>query len=140
MSCYFSFDIYKSLLMEIIYSILPSHRGSPTSINSMPTLKTGTRYTQPIRIDARAPAVTVVRARAMLPGGELGPIASASYLMNVQAKLPIMSLIADPIDLWSTESGIHAHPHQRGREWERPTDVTFVDRDRSTGCARPQRL
>jgi hypothetical protein len=65
--------------------------------------------------------------------GELGPVVSASYFMNVPATLPMISLVVDPDDLWEHERGIDANPYQRGIDWERAADVTFVDRDHVSG-------
>ena len=71
-----------------------------------------------------------MRARALSPEGELGPVKSASYWVGVQASLPMMSLIVDPKDLWDPEQGIYVQATQRGDAWERPVDMTFVDSDR----------
>jgi hypothetical protein len=106
----------------------------------LPTRATGVTYTQPIHMSAATPAVTVVRARAVLPGGRLGPVASASYFVGVPATLPMMSLIVDPDDLWDSERGIYANPRQRGDAWERPVDVTYVDEDRRSGFHVPAGL
>ena len=100
---------------------------------SVPTHASGAAYTQPIHLSAATPAVTVVRARAVLPGGKLGPVVSASYFVGVPATLPLMSLIVDPDDLWAPERGIYANPLETGKAWERPADVTYVDRDRRSG-------
>ena len=99
----------------------------------MPTRTTGATYTQPLHLSAAQPAVTVVRARAVLPDGELGPVVSESYFVGVQATLPLLSLIIEPDDMWSPERGIYANPHQRGRAWERTVDVTYVGEDRRSG-------
>lgn len=96
-----------------------------------PTPANGSIYVQPIRLGA--PAVTVVRARSVFPDGRLGPVVSASYFVGVQTTLPMVSLIVDPEDLWDAERGIYANPHERGDAWERPVDVTYVDRDRTVG-------
>ncbi len=102
---------------------------------SVPTQADGSAYVQPIRLGA--PAVTVVRARAVFPNGRLGPVVSASYFVGVQATLPLVSLIVDPDDLWDAEGGIYANPHERGETWERPVDVTYVDQDRRSGFQVP---
>lgn len=94
---------------------------------SLPTPENSTCYTQPIHLSARAPAVTVLRARLALPDGELGPTLNASYWLGVQAELPMISLIAEPSDLWGAEHGIYANPLNRGRAWERPVYVTYWD-------------
>ncbi len=98
-----------------------------------PTHGVGTVYTRPILMSAATPAVTVVRARAVLPGDELGPVVSASYFVGLSATLPLISLIVEPDDLWNLEGGIYANPLERGSLWERPVDVTFVDQDRHAG-------
>jgi hypothetical protein len=100
---------------------------------SVPTDTVGTVYAQPIHLNATTPAVTVIRARAVLPGAEPGPVVSASYFVGVQATLPMISLIVDPDDFWEQERGIYANPQKRGAEWERSVDVTYVDQDRRLG-------
>jgi hypothetical protein len=104
---------------------------------SVPTHTVGTVYTQPIRISAATPAVTVIRARAVLPGAKLGPVVSASYFVGVSASLPMISLIMDPRDVWDPQRGIYANPLERGEMWERPVDVTYVDIDRRSGFQVP---
>ena len=106
----------------------------------LPTRAAGVTYTQPIHMSAATPAVTVVRARAVLPDGRLGPVASASYFVGVPATLPMMSLMVDPDDMWDPERGIYANPRQRGDAWERPVDVTYVDKDRRSGFHIPAGL
>jgi hypothetical protein len=102
---------------------------------SLPTRANGSVYVRPIRLGA--PAVTVVRARAVFPDGRLGPVVSASYFVGVQATLPLVSLIVDPDDLWDAENGIYANPSERGEAWERPVDVAYVDQDRRSGFQIP---
>ncbi len=105
-----------------------------------PTYMVGAVYTQPIRLSAATPNVTVVRARVARPDGEMGEVVSASYFMGVSATLPIMSLIVEPDDLWGAESGIFANFTKKGVEWERPVDVTYVDVDRRSGFHLPSGL
>ena len=52
---------------------------------------------------------------------------SATYFINIDTNIPLVSLIIDPRDLWNEESGIFAKPHQRGRDWERETDLFYYD-------------
>lgn len=108
-----------------------------TTDGRTPTPATGTIYTQPIYLSSAAPTVAVVRARAILPDGELGPTVSASYFVGVQATLPLLSLIVEPDDMWNPERGIYANPHQRGKAWERAVDLTYVDADRRSGLHIP---
>ncbi|MBN1582690.1 MAG: CotH kinase family protein [Anaerolineae bacterium] len=104
---------------------------------SVPTHTTGTLYAHPIWLDADAPAVVVIRARVVLPNGELGPVKSASYFVGVPATLPIISLVIDPADLWSDEQGIYANFRETGDAWERLADVTYVGEDLGLGFQVP---
>jgi hypothetical protein len=99
----------------------------------VPSHDAGTVYTRPILMSATTPAVTVVRARTVLPGDALGPVVSASYFVGLPTTLPLLSLIVEPDDLWDAERGIYANPLEKGRAWERPVDVTFVDQARHVG-------
>lgn len=93
---------------------------------AVPTLTVGTLYTHPLLLDARFPGVTVIRAREVA-GGVAGPLVSGSYVLGVEHTLPILSVIADPADLWDAQRGILVQPWQRGPEWERPVHLTFVE-------------
>ena len=104
-----------------------------TTDGRIPTRDTGTVYTHPIYLGAAEPTVAVIRAREVRPGGELGPVSSASYLLGIHAALPIMSLIIDPPDFWSQENGLYVHLDQRGKSWERPVEITYIERDRRSG-------
>jgi len=53
-----------------------------------------------------------------------------SYVVGLAPELPVVSIVADPVDLWDAETGILANPGWRGREWERPIHATyFLDDD-----------
>jgi hypothetical protein len=122
----------RDILLRI--SVLnPDARIVFTVDGSEPTRTTETVYTHAIHLSAATPAVTVIRARAVLPDGQMGPVASASYLVGIQATLPMLSLIIEPGDLWDPEDGIYANPLEKGDQWERPADVTYVDKDRRSG-------
>lgn len=125
---YYSQDVHLEITTRA-----PSVNVIFTVDGSVPTHTTGTVYAQPIRLSAATPAVTVVRARAVLPGAELGLVVSASFFVGVPATLPMISLIINPDDLWNPDRGIYANHSERGDAWERLVDVTYVDRDRGSG-------
>jgi hypothetical protein len=100
---------------------------------SMPSLENGVRYEKPLQLEASIPNVAVLRAGAILPDGQVGPVTSASYVLGVDSSLPIMSLIIDPKDFWDEERGIYVNYLGRGREWERPIDITYIDADKESG-------
>ncbi|NLE44473.1 MAG: hypothetical protein GX620_07105 [Chloroflexi bacterium] len=110
-------------------SIHPSVRQAPvvfTTGGSVPTLTVGTLYERPILIDSRAPGVTVVRAREFI-NGVAGPVTNASYVIGVESALPVISVIADPVDLWDADKGILTNTWQRGPEWEPTVHITYID-------------
>jgi len=113
----------------------PAHgvRVRYTLDGSLPTADNGVLYTEPVRLSSEASLVTVVRARLEPPGVAPGPVVTQSYFVGVEAGLPLMSLVIDPADLWGAERGIFTHFEERGREWERPVDITFIDADRNQG-------
>ena len=43
--------------------------------------------------------------------------------------IPIMTLVVDPEDLWSEESGIYSNPLSEGIQWERPVSVELLNLD-----------
>jgi hypothetical protein len=100
---------------------------------SEPTQTSGLLYTSAIPLTAEPPETAVIRARAFTPDGLAGPISDASYFVGFPPGLSLLSLIVDRDDLWDAERGIYANPLNRGPEWERPTHITFVPDDRSTG-------
>ena len=99
----------------------------------VPSEETGVVYKRPLHFNANQPQIITLRARAIRPDGTSSPIVSASYVLNIPASLPILSFIITPDDIWSAERGIYANPGQHGHEWERPVDVTYIDKDRAHG-------
>jgi hypothetical protein len=92
-------------------------------------------YSDPIHLAADPPQVVVIRALATLPDSTTSPDAghaSATYFMGLDTSLPKLSLIVDPDDLYDQETGIYVNHLERGREWERPVDVTYVSEDGET--------
>ncbi len=90
-------------------------------------------YSQPIPLSADIPQAVVVRAQAFLPDGTSGPATSATYFMGMETSLPMLSIIVDPDDFWDVEDGIYVNHAQRGLEWERPVDLTYISADGETG-------
>lgn len=46
--------------------------------------------------------------------------------------IPVMSLVLDPEDLWSEETGIYSNTLKEGFEWERPVSVELIGTDGET--------
>ena len=79
------------------------------------------RYTGPLTVDKTA----VLRAVCMQPDMLPSPTLDLSYLLNEGHELPVVSVIADPDDLFSLENGIYANPEAN---WERPASAAlFAD-------------
>ncbi len=107
----------------------PNARILFTTDGSVPTYTLGLLYQQPIYLDGHQPSVVVLRAREVLEDGQLGPVVSASFVMGVQAQLPILSLIIDPTEL----SDLDAHYRSRGATWERAIHLTYVTPEHQVG-------
>lgn len=73
---------------------------------SIPTLENGARYNPGDVFDISR--VTVLRARAFDPDGRLQPseVVTQTYLLNLYHAFPIVSLVADPDELWNPENGM----------------------------------
>lgn len=107
--------------------IRPSHSRAQvifTTDGAVPTATVGLLYDHPLVLDSAFPGVVVLRARQFV-NGQPGPITSTSYVVGVEHTIPILSLIADPSDLWAPGTGMIASP-RRGAEGERPVHLTFL--------------
>jgi len=127
---------------SIRVALRPAHsRGQIvyTLDGTQPTAETGLLYEHPIYLDAASPRVVVLRAVEVLDG-LVGPTLNATYVLGVQSSLPIVSLIANPADLWDTEKGIFANTWGRGHDWERPVYVNYILPDGTTGFTLPAGL
>ena len=103
-----------------------------TTDGTMPTLENGQQYKRPIRIRPTAANVTILTARLLLPDGTYGPIQRATYF-TLESHLPILSVATDPDNLWHEQHGLYTHPEAKGREWERPAEVTYLESATTNG-------
>jgi uncharacterized repeat protein (TIGR02543 family) len=127
---------------SLLLNIRPSHPHSQiifTTGGSVPTLTVGSLYERPLLLDASSPGVITVRACEIM-NGIAGPMVSASYAIGVESTLPILSIIADPPDLWDTMHGIMSNTWQRGRQWEKQVHVTYIESNHSGGFEIPAGL
>ncbi|MCP4427505.1 MAG: hypothetical protein GY803_23700 [Chloroflexi bacterium] len=97
-----------------------------TADGSPPLPETATAYIHPLQLPADPANVAAVRARAFLPNGEMGPVASASYFMGIEASVPMISLLTAPSNLWDEEKGLITNSLEDGREWERPVTMIYL--------------
>lgn len=100
-----------------------------TTDGSTPTLVNGTLYEQPIYLDSQSPRIVALRAREVLTGTQLSPVVSASYVLGVRARLPVLSLIIDPAELQDLDT----HYLSRGQAWERSVHLTYITPDAQVG-------
>jgi hypothetical protein len=98
-----------------------------TTNGSEPTPENGVVYDDAIQLRIASPGVYPLRARVIASDGTLGPITTASYAVGLDSSLPILSLVTDPTNLWSPESGLYANYNMRGLDWERPVDVFYLE-------------
>ena len=130
---------YSHSLLLNIQSSHPHGQIIFTTGGSVPTLTVGSLYERPLLLDASSPGVITVRAREIMDG-RAGPAVSASYAIGLESTLPLLSIIADPPDLWDTTHGIMANTWRRGREWEQPVHVTYIESNHRLGFEIPAGL
>jgi hypothetical protein len=54
-------------------------------------------------------------------------IGTRTYVVNDDPRLPVMSLITAPANLWDPAAGIYVNPINEGREWERLAHLTLIE-------------
>ena len=95
-----------------------------------------TPYTGPIALDK----TTVIRAVCYEVGKLPSETVDLTYVVNSGHTLPVVSLVAEPDDLWSEESGIYAmgpnadpeYPHFGAnfhKDWEKTASVSLFETD-----------
>lgn len=104
-----------------------------TTDGSVPVPGSSAIYRRPLLFKAELAQVVTFRARIISRDGELGPVADAVYFLGVETSIPLLAVTIDPADLWSPERGIYAHPERRGRDWERPIHLTYLDENGRLG-------
>lgn len=91
-----------------------------TTDGALPNLNS-TPYTSPFTIGES----TVIRAQVFDAAGvPVGDVYTKSYLIaDYEQTIPVVSIVAD----WGDLDTLHAHPTQRGREWERPINIEYFE-------------
>ncbi len=87
---------------------------------SIPT-KRSLRHKRPIHI---AKTVTL-RFRSFQKGYFPSETVTHTYFINDEFKIPVVSLVSDPVNLWNKYSGIYENPNKRGRKWERHAHLEY---------------
>jgi hypothetical protein len=78
--------------------------------------------------------INVLRVISVVDGCAPSASVSQSYISNLDLSMPIVSLICDSVDLFSSQTGIYVfgdHPDgnytQTGKEWERLASLEYID-------------
>lgn len=111
--------------------------------NSTTPGKGSRKYTGPIRITK----TTVIRMISYEEGKKASNIVDVMYAVNEGDTLPIVSVVIEPNDLWSTQYGIYAtgpnasdtYPHYGAnyhKNWERKASISMYEDD-GTGFFQP---
>jgi hypothetical protein len=80
-------------------------------------------YQEPITIKQTA----VLRFRNISGAAAPGPIQLRSLVIGGDYRLPIFSLVLDPVHLWNRHSGIYVNYDNRGAKWQRPATVEYLE-------------
>ncbi len=68
-----------------------------------PTMVSGVAYSEPVTLTETA----VVKARMYAPSGACSELVTKTYFIGEETSLPVVSLTADPADLWDDYQGIY---------------------------------
>jgi len=90
---------------------------------SEPTAEVGMLYAKPLVLDTKG--VTIVRAVEVI-AGEIGPVRTATYVIDVPGQLPLLSIALPPASLWDADAGILANQTWRGQDWEREGSLSYM--------------
>ncbi|MDK2956435.1 MAG: hypothetical protein PWQ57_1931 [Desulfovibrionales bacterium] len=95
-----------------------------TTDGSLPDAKSPI-FTAPLRVDK----TTVVRASAVSPEGKVFGVHTRSYILGEHTRLPVISVISDPKNLWDFEVGIYVEGNSENwrHNWRRPVHLDFLD-------------
>ena len=97
---------------------------------SIPTLTHGKKYSAPLTFEK----TTVVRARAFKKAYLPSTPITKTYLIGAKHTLPVLSVVAEPADLWGRR-GIYNNSIASGKRWERPASATLFRLDGSEHIA-----
>ena len=81
----------------------------------------------------------VLRGRVFVNGSPMSAIATRTYVINDLPRLPVLSVVTAPANLWDPNFGIYVNPLQEGRDWERPAHLALIE-DGMTKFALPMGL
>ncbi|MCA9735642.1 MAG: CotH kinase family protein [Deferribacteres bacterium] len=119
---------------------------SPESIirytldGSLPT-EAAALYVNSLPIDQ----TVVLRAREFRSSYMPGAVLTRTYLIDEPRNMPVVSLVTEPENLWSNETGIYVEgtngvtgfcsngPRNWNQPWERPVHLVFWEKDGITG-------
>jgi hypothetical protein len=81
---------------------------------SIPTRQSAV-YRDPLPINT----TTALRFRAFRDDMHPSPVVTHTYVIGLNTRLPIVSVVMDPVDLWNRYTGIYDNPEEKGSEWQR---------------------
>lgn len=102
---------------------------------SIPTQRSSL-YTEPVRLTE----TTVLRARSFSYGRLASDTVTRTYLVREPVQLPVVSVVADPANLFNTKAGIYARYEGRGRRWQRSGVVEYFKPNEKGPGAPPRRV
>jgi hypothetical protein len=99
------------------------------------------RYNEPIIINS----TSVLRVKSFEKGFLPGLTITQTYFIDEPMNLPVISLVTDPDNFFSDETGIYVQgtagipgyctsvPHNVNQDWERPVNIELFEKDGTTG-------
>lgn len=85
--------------------------------------KESARYEGPLTLTTSA----IVRACVFAGDSAVSAIGTRTYIVNDDPKLPVLSLVTAPANLWDPATGIYVNHQYEGREWERVAHLALLE-------------
>jgi len=69
----------------------------------------------------------VIRALAFENDTAVSAVSTRLYVIDENPSLPLLSLTTEPDNLWNSDYGIYTNWDKRGKDWERPVNVSLIE-------------
>ncbi|MDH3217458.1 MAG: CotH kinase family protein, partial [Candidatus Krumholzibacteria bacterium] len=148
----FTFTVSDSLAPAPVPSLVGGFYADPVTIDLSVSTRAGAtirytldgstptqqsrRYQKPITLHR----TRVLRFRSFRSGYLPSETMTHTYFVSTDFRLPVVSLVTDPVVLWNRYSGIYANSLRRGRKWERGAHVEYFARGNSQPLRLPVQL
>ena len=119
-------NIYSQSIRLEMHTVPPGGEIHFTTDGTEP-VHTSRVYQAPMNLNE----ISVIRARVFAGTTPKSELETRTYIINDQPHLPVLSLVTDPANLWSQQTGIYENWDKQGDTWERPAHLRLIEDGKS---------